>query len=57
MTLREAVYRLTTPRPFEPDYARHLARLVEDEKALAVVASAGYATDHAALVELRRNFS
>jgi hypothetical protein len=52
--LTVAVLRLTSPRPFEPDFAAHLARLAEDDKASAVVVAAGYdADDPAVLRDLR----
>ena len=52
--LHDAVLRLTTPRPFEPDYPKHLARLEDDERATQVVAQAGYDTSPASLYALRR---
>lgn len=36
--------RLTAPRPFEPDYQRHLARIAEDRQARDRLAAAGFYT-------------
>lgn len=43
-SLVEDAKRLTTPRPFEPDYAKHTARLAEDKRAQKRLARAGYTT-------------
>lgn len=41
-TLLDDAKRLTTPRPFEPDYTAHLARLADDDAARARLHAAGY---------------